>query len=174
MLVPSDVGVKTFRALVAAGRPLVKSGCGLRFGAARPMTIDLPCNDPQINRRAVGQSGFYRPRVNGWDFPLKKIQESSRHRQPFLSLPFCCVAFDNHDFWAIWLIMANEQDAILSGRLSEAQSVSIPQAARLLGLDAYTLCTLIQRERVQAEFSPSGEFVISKSEMERLAGKAVC
>ncbi len=70
--------------------------------------------------------------------------------------------------------MANEQDAILGDRLSEADSVSILQAARTLGLDAYTLCTLIQRERVQAGLSSSGEFVIPISEVERLAGKAVC
>jgi hypothetical protein len=51
--------------------------------------------------------------------------------------------------------MDSEPDAILTGRLSEADSISIPKAARRLGLDAYTLCTLIQRERTQAMLSPS-------------------
>ena len=67
--------------------------------------------------------------------------------------------------------MDGQQDAILSGSLSEADSVSIPKAARALGLDVYTLCTFIQRERVWAGLSPTGEFVIPKSEVERLARK---
>ena len=67
--------------------------------------------------------------------------------------------------------MDTQQDAGLIGRLSEAESVSIPKAARMLGLDAYTLYTFIQRERVQAGLSPSGEFVIPKNEVERLARK---
>jgi hypothetical protein len=67
--------------------------------------------------------------------------------------------------------MEGQQDAILSGSLSEADSVSIPKAARALGLDVYTLCTFIQRERVRAGLSPTGEFVIPKSEVQRLAKK---
>ncbi|HEY5233983.1 MAG TPA: hypothetical protein VIK35_10665, partial [Verrucomicrobiae bacterium] len=64
--------------------------------------------------------------------------------------------------------MDSEPDAILTGRLSEAESVSIPKAARRLGLDAYTLCTLIQREQVRAGLSASGEFVIANEELNRL------
>ena len=67
--------------------------------------------------------------------------------------------------------MGTQQDAGLTGRLSEAESVSIPKAARMLGLDVYTLYTLIQRDRVQTGLSPSGEFVIPKNEVERLARK---
>ena len=67
--------------------------------------------------------------------------------------------------------MNSEPDAILTGRLSEAESVSIPKAARRLGLDAYTLCTLIQRERVQTGLSPAGEFVIANEELNRLLKK---
>ncbi len=67
--------------------------------------------------------------------------------------------------------MDSQQDDVLPGRLNEAESVSIPKAARALGLDAYTLYTFIQRERVQAGLSPSGELVIPKSEVDRLARK---
>jgi hypothetical protein len=67
--------------------------------------------------------------------------------------------------------MDSQQDGGLSRRLSEAKSVSIPKAARALGLDAYTLYTLIQRERVQAGLSQSGEFVISNEELNRLLKK---
>lgn len=66
--------------------------------------------------------------------------------------------------------MDNQPDA--SGRLSEAKSVPIPQAARMLGLDFYTLCTFIQRERVKAELSSSGEFVVPKDEVNRLLKKS--
>ena len=64
--------------------------------------------------------------------------------------------------------MDDKQDAILTGRLSEAETVSIPKAARRLGLDAYTLCTLVQRERVKAGLSASGEIVIANEELNRL------
>ena len=67
--------------------------------------------------------------------------------------------------------MDNEPDVSLTGRLSEVDSISIPKAARTLGLDAYTLYTLIQRERVQAGLSPSGEFVIANAELNRLLKK---
>lgn len=81
-------------------------------------------------------------------------------------------AFDKADFWANWLIMENiQQDGILSGRLDEADSMPIDKAARAIGLDVYTLYTFIQRGRVEAGFSPSGEFVIPNSEVERLAKK---
>jgi len=67
--------------------------------------------------------------------------------------------------------MDSEPDAILTGMLTEADSISIPRATRRLVLDAYTLCTLIQRERVQAGLSPSGEFVIANEELNRLLKK---
>jgi hypothetical protein len=63
--------------------------------------------------------------------------------------------------------MDEQQDA----RLTEAEAVTIPQAARTLGLDDYTVYTLIQRERAQARLSPSGEFVVPKDEVNRLLKK---
>ena len=63
------------------------------------------------------------------------------------------------------------QDTSLDDRLSEADSLPISKAARALGLDAYTLYTFIQTGRVQAGLSPSGEFVVPQSEVERLARK---
>ena len=81
------------------------------------------------------------------------------------------LSLDKWKFRVIWFIMDSQQDAILTGRLSEADSVSVPKAARALGLDVYTLYTLIQRDRVRAGLSPTGEFVIPKSEVERLAKK---
>ena len=59
----------------------------------------------------------------------------------------------------------------LADKLDETDSVPIAKAARELGLDVYTLYTFVQRQRVQAGLSPSGEFVIPNSEVERLAKK---
>jgi hypothetical protein len=67
--------------------------------------------------------------------------------------------------------MDDQQNAVSTGRLSEAETVSIPIAARRLGLDPYTLYTLVQRERVQAGLSASGEFVIANAELNRLLKK---
>jgi hypothetical protein len=81
-------------------------------------------------------------------------------------------AFDKADFWVNWLIMENiHKDVSLAGRVDEAESMPIDKAARELGLDVYTLYTFVQRQRVQAGLSPSGEFVIPNSEVERLAKK---
>ena len=59
----------------------------------------------------------------------------------------------------------------LADGLSETDSVPVAKAARELGLDVYTLYTFVQRQRVQAGLSPSGEFVIPIDEVERLAKK---
>ena len=64
------------------------------------------------------------------------------------------------------------QDTSLDDRLSEADSLPISKAARALGLDAYTLYTFISNgDAVQAGLSASGEFVIPKGEVDRLARK---
>lgn len=77
----------------------------------------------------------------------------------------------NGNFGLFDFNMDSEPDGILVGRLSEADSIPIPKAARTLGLDAYALYTLIQRERVQAGLSPSGEFVIANTELNRILKK---
>ena len=86
-----------------------------------------------------------------------------------VTLHFCY--WTNENLGLSELIMGCEQDAILTSRLSEAESVSFPKAARRLGLDTYTFYTLIQRERVQAGLSPSGEFVIPNEELNWLLKK---
>jgi predicted site-specific integrase-resolvase len=59
----------------------------------------------------------------------------------------------------------------LADKMDETDSVPIAKAAHELGLDVYTLYTFVQRQRVQAGLSLSGEFIIPKSEVERLARK---
>jgi predicted site-specific integrase-resolvase len=49
--------------------------------------------------------------------------------------------------------------------------ISISQAARSLGLDTYTLYTLIQRERINPITAAGGEYIVSEQDVERLAAK---
>jgi len=49
--------------------------------------------------------------------------------------------------------------------------VSVRDAARTLGLDSFTLYSLIQRDHVNVTRSPSGELTISESELARLTGR---
>jgi hypothetical protein len=153
-----------FNVPVAIERFLALSGCGLRSCAARRIAIDLPHKRPPNQLPPVS-------------IPPKSLRSlSARHAFAFgdsnAEYDFIVSAFDKAYFWANWLIMENiQQDDRLADRLSEADSVPIANAARELGLDVYTLYTFIQRERVRAGLSPTGEFVIPKSEVERLARK---
>ena len=58
-----------------------------------------------------------------------------------------------------------------TGEPEASVQISIPQAARSLGLDTYTLYTLIQRERINPIIAAGGEYVVSEQDVERLAAK---
>jgi hypothetical protein len=59
----------------------------------------------------------------------------------------------------------------LSAGTENSQLVSFSDAARFLGLDPFTFYGLIQREEIPFEFAPSGEFLVSQDDVDRLAGK---
>ena len=61
-----------------------------------------------------------------------------------------------------------EQETLKGGRESQ---VSVREAARSLGVDSFTLYSLIQRERVTATRSPAGEITIAETEIARLTGR---
>lgn len=66
-----------------------------------------------------------------------------------------------------------DQPSVNLSRPPEASGhVSIPQAARALGLDTYTLYTLIQRERINPTIAAGGEFVVTEEDVKRLATKS--
>jgi hypothetical protein len=48
---------------------------------------------------------------------------------------------------------------------------SVRDTARVLGLDTYTLYTLIQRERIAYDFGAGGEIIVSEQDVKRLATK---
>ena len=58
-----------------------------------------------------------------------------------------------------------EQETLEGGRESQ---VSVQEAARALGVDSFTLYSLIQRDRLTATRSPSGEITIPEPELARL------
>jgi predicted site-specific integrase-resolvase len=58
-----------------------------------------------------------------------------------------------------------------TGEPEASAQISISQAARSLGLDTYTLYTLIQRERINPITAAGGEYVISDQDVKRLAAK---
>jgi predicted site-specific integrase-resolvase len=67
--------------------------------------------------------------------------------------------------------MDETQNFKLSGAPETSGQISIPQAARSLGLDTYTLYTLIQRERINPITAVGGEYVLSEQDVNRLAAK---
>lgn len=58
-----------------------------------------------------------------------------------------------------------------SGGMENSRLVSFSDAARFLGLDTFTFYGVIQREEIPFEFAPSGEFLVSQDDVDRLAGK---
>ncbi len=64
-----------------------------------------------------------------------------------------------------------KQHGNLTGESEASGQISISQAARSLGLDTYTLYTLIQRERINPITAVGGEYVVSEQDVKRLAAK---
>ena len=58
-----------------------------------------------------------------------------------------------------------EQETLEGGKESQ---LSVQEAARALGVDSFTLLGFIQRDRLTAARSPSGEITIPESELARL------
>lgn len=59
----------------------------------------------------------------------------------------------------------------LTGELETSGQISIAQAARSLGVDAFTFYTLVQRGCVGVQRAYWGELVVPKVEVNRLASK---
>jgi hypothetical protein len=70
----------------------------------------------------------------------------------------------------------DENDAIVSRRLSETESVSFSDAARFLGVDVFTFYSMVQREEIPSFLGPWGEFVVSQDDLDKLVAQkdALC
>ena len=59
----------------------------------------------------------------------------------------------------------------LKGKIKMPEGTcSIDEAAKFLGLDSFTVHSLIQRDKLRGEFAPWGEIVIPQSELQRVVG----
>ena len=57
----------------------------------------------------------------------------------------------------------------LKGKIKMPEGMcSIDEAAKVLGLDSFTVHSLIQRDKLRGEFAPWGEIVIPQSELQRV------
>jgi hypothetical protein len=84
-------------------------------------------------------------------------------------LPF--LHLTNEFFGLFGFSMEARRRIKLAGEPETSGQVSIPQAARALGLDAFTFCTLVQRGCVKVIRAYWGELVVPKAEVNRLASK---
>jgi predicted DNA-binding transcriptional regulator AlpA len=64
-----------------------------------------------------------------------------------------------------------DENVRATGTPETSGQISIPQAARSLGLDTFTFYTLIQRGRVPYDFAAGGEIVVSEHDVKRMASK---
>jgi hypothetical protein len=53
---------------------------------------------------------------------------------------------------------------------SAQESLTVNEAAQLLGVDSFTVLSLIQRGKVIPSRSPSGEITLARSELAKLTG----
>jgi hypothetical protein len=84
-----------------------------------------------------------------------------------LSGPFILSAIaDNQKAASGLLFHMNLKDKI---KMPE-ETCSIDEAAKFLGLDPFTVHSLIQRDKLRGEFAPWGEIVIPQSELQRVVG----
>jgi hypothetical protein len=65
----------------------------------------------------------------------------------------------------------NERNDSAARAEAEKPTVSFADAARFLGVDTFTFYSIVQREEIPFIFAASGEFVVSQSELDKLAGK---
>ncbi len=54
---------------------------------------------------------------------------------------------------------------------SAQESLTVSEAAQLLGVDSFTVLSLIQRGRVIPSRAPSGEITLARSELAKLRGE---
>ena len=67
--------------------------------------------------------------------------------------------------------MGESFDAKITGQAQTSGQLTVPQAARALGLDAFTFYTLLQRDRIPYTFGAGGEIVVSEQDLNQLLAK---
>lgn len=68
--------------------------------------------------------------------------------------------------------MVDDQNALENTRAEDSKPVSFSDAARFLGVDVFTFYSIVQREEMPSFLGPSGEFVVSLADLDKLIAKA--
>lgn len=63
--------------------------------------------------------------------------------------------------------MANDQNTLEE----DFKPVSFSNAARFLGVDVFIFYSIVQREEIPSSLGPSGEFVVSQADLDKLIAK---
>ena len=67
--------------------------------------------------------------------------------------------------------MSGQSDAKPTRQTETSGQLTVSQAARVLGLDAFTFYTLLQRDRIPYSFGAGGEVVVSEYDLNQLLAK---
>lgn len=67
--------------------------------------------------------------------------------------------------------MSDSQNALENTAADNSKSVSFSDAARFLGVDAFTFYSMVQREEISAFLDPCGEFVVSQEDLDKLVAE---
>ena len=67
--------------------------------------------------------------------------------------------------------MDEQNNATLNAATGNSRLVPFADAARFLGVDTFTFYTMVQREEIPSVLAPSGEFVVSQDDLDKLAAK---
>jgi hypothetical protein len=82
--------------------------------------------------------------------------------------PLSSVPLDTLPIWGYFdfILMADDQS------MEDSKPVSFSDAARFLGVDVFTFYSMVQRKEVPSFLGPSGEFVVSQADLDKLIAKA--
>ena len=56
--------------------------------------------------------------------------------------------------------------------VEDVKPISFSDAARFLGVDVFTFYSMVQRDEIPSFLGPSGEFVVSQADLDKLVTKA--
>jgi hypothetical protein len=74
-------------------------------------------------------------------------------------------------FTVFGCVVSGQSNAQPTGQVETSGQLTVSQAARALGLDAFTCYTLLQRDRIPYAFGAGGEIMISELDLNHLLAK---
>lgn len=84
----------------------------------------------------------------------------------------CFAPLDTSSFWAIvTLILMLDKENALESPVENSKPLSFSDAARFLGVDMFTFCSMVQREEISSFLGAWGEFVVSQDDLDKLVAE---